>query len=457
MAQQFFYDGQIRRFLVQFIRAVSNFEVEFGKDSNGTRTLQRVPVTYGDPSRQAAAILRGNSENIMNAVPAMAVYINALNYDISRMQEPNFVSKMNIRERQYDPTTGLYNGNQGDSYTVERLMPVPYKLTLKLDIWSSNTEQKMQIIEQIATLFNPSLEIQSTDNYIDWASLTYIILTDMQWTSRSIPANADESIDIASLTFEMPIWISAPAKVKRLGVIQKFIASIYDEQGNLSEDTVLENLVARRITTPLNYGVYYTSDRSGNYLRLLKPQEIAKQDGSLIKVSPPETWQAVIEMYGTLVTGQSEIRLALPTDTELIGSIAYHPTDPSILLFDPNMDTMPSNTLPAVNAIINPINVIVDSNLLSPTTGTRYLLTDSIGNENNVETSQVWGGLVAHANDIIQYNGSEWYVSFASENNTESMEYVTNTNTGSQYRWNGSEWVKSVEGVYRGGDWSLVI
>lgn len=97
MSQQFFYDGQIRRFLVQFMRAVSNFEVEFGKDSDGTRTLQRVPVTYGDPSRQAAAILRGNSENTLNAVPAMAVYISGLDYDISRMQEPNFISKMHLR------------------------------------------------------------------------------------------------------------------------------------------------------------------------------------------------------------------------------------------------------------------------------------------------------------------------------------------------------------------------
>ena len=33
----------------------------------------------------------------------------------------------------------------------------------------------------------------------------------------------------------------------------------------------------------------------------------------------------------------------------------------------------------------------------------------------------------------------------------------TNTNTGIQYRWTGSEWVKSVEGLYRGGEWSIII
>ena len=452
MSQQFFYDGQIRRFLIQFMRAVSNFEVEFGKDSDGTRTLQRVPVTYGDPSRQAAAILRGNSENTLNAVPAMAVYISGLDYDISRMQEPNFVSKMHLREREYDSETGLYTGNQGDSYTIERLMPVPYKLTAKLDIWTSNTEQKMQIIEQIATLFNPSLEIQSTDNYVDWASLTYIILTGLIWSSRAIPSGANEEIDVATMTFEMPIWISSPAKVKRLGIIQKVIASVYDEQGNLSEDTTLSNLVTRVITTPLNYGVYYSS----NQLKLLKPQEIAQEDGTIIKVSPPETWRAVIEMYGTLIIGSSEVRLALPTGSELVGIITYHPTDPTILLFDPDEDTLPSNTLTAINAVINPLNVDVDSLLVSPSANTRYLLTDNIGSYNNVVGSSAWGDLVAETNDIIQYDGYIWRVVFESKN-SHNIEYVTNTNTNTQYRWTGSEWVKSVEGVYRGGDWSLVI
>ena len=99
MATQFFYDGQIRRFITQFIRMMSNFQVEFGKDRNGNLTLQRVPVYYGDASRQAATILRGGSENVLNAVPAMAVYISGLAYDQTRMQEPYFVSKLNIRTK----------------------------------------------------------------------------------------------------------------------------------------------------------------------------------------------------------------------------------------------------------------------------------------------------------------------------------------------------------------------
>ena len=97
----------------------------------------------------------------------------------------------------------------------------------------------------------------------------------------------------------------------------------------------------------------------------------------------------------------------------------------------------------------------MDSSLTSPVTGTRYILTDHIGAEDNQNYS-VWGDVVAHTNDIIQYDGTRWIVVFDSSESTE-VEYITNTNTGVQYRWTGTTWVKSVEGLYRGGEWSLAI
>ena len=265
--QQFFYDKQIRRYITQFIRMVSNFQVEFGKDRNSNTTLQRVPVIYGDSSRQAAAILKQNSENYLNSTPAMAVYIAGMDYDRSRIMNPTYVDKMNLRERYYDSQTGQLATTQGDTFTVERLMPVPYKLTLKLDIWTSNTEQKLQILEQICTLFNPALEIQSTDNYVDWTSITYVLLSQVNWSSRTVPVGTDTNIDIATLTFELPIYISAPALVKTLGVVQKIIASIYDADGNI--DTAIydeTNLLSRQYLTPLDYGVILLNDE----LRLVK-------------------------------------------------------------------------------------------------------------------------------------------------------------------------------------------
>jgi hypothetical protein len=277
MAVQFFYDEQIRKFLLQFIRMVSNFQVQFGTIDAATSkfALQTVPVFYGDASRQAQHILKGMSENAMSTVPAMAVYITGLQYDRERMQEPFHISKLHIRQRRFDPDTGIPTSEQGESYTVERHMPVPYRLTLKLDIWTSNTEQKLQLIEQLCTLFNPSLEIQSTDNYIDWTSLSVVNLTDVSWDSRVVPLGTEEPISVATMTFDIPIWISPPAKLKKLGVVQKVISSIFDSTpSNVPREAINdpELLLTRRLWVPMRYGIMY----SGNTLQLIKYDDVVQ-------------------------------------------------------------------------------------------------------------------------------------------------------------------------------------
>lgn len=458
--QDFFYSGQIRRFLAQFIRMMSGFQVEMGKDKNGNVMLQRVPVFYGDQSRQAATILKNNSESMLSAVPCMATYISGMRYDQNRVQEPYHVSKMNLRQRSYDPITGEYGTTQDSAYTVERLMPVPYTMTLKLDIWTSNTMQKHQLFEQFGVLFNPSMEIQNTDNYIDWTSLSVVNRTDIQWTSRSVPMMADESIDIMSLTFEIPIWITGPAKVKQLGVVKKIIASVFDETGTLSQDAMLEgNLMARKFLTPLGYNCLY----SGNTLQLLKKNELVNAEGNG-KIGTPDQWQPLIDVYGTIESGVTQARLqtyasfdettAETIYSEIIGTVAYHPTDPTMMLFNPDIDTLPANTLIPIDAIIEPQNVTLDSSILTPSIGTRLLILQDIGAAGS--TSTAWGDLVAHANDIIEYSNSGWIVSLNSSVHT-AQEYVTNLKTNTQYKWTNHQWTKAVEGLYQEGSWSLVI
>jgi len=471
--QQFFYDAQIERFLAQFIRMVSGFQVEFGADRQGNKTLQRVPVYYGDGSRQVAAIINNMSENALPTVPAMTVYINGITYDRDRVQEPNFVGKMQIRQRAFNEDTMEYENRQGNAFTIERLMPVPYTIDLKLDIWTSNTKQKLQLLEQLLILFNPALEIQSTDNYIDWTSLSVVYLESPTWTSRSVPIGPDNPIDIATLTFKLPVWISPPAKVKKLGVIQKIIASIHDSDGNLSTDVYSEaNLMGlRQYFTPLDYGVLLI----GNQLTLLKVQDIETPrepnvttdnpaETASTKVGTPDQWRNLVNIYGSLENGVSQVRL-LQQDgvTEVVGTVSYHPTNATILLFNPDIDTYPTNTLPAINAIIDPQRVTIDASITAPATGTRYLILNDVGSFDNTPGSgaSAWRGsngqdLVAHANDVIQFNGTNWSVVFDSR--TESnVQYVSNLTTGTQYKWSGTQWVKSWEGEYKGGLWTLVI
>lgn len=454
----FFYSGQIRRFLQQFIRLLNNFQVEIQGDSPGTRSLLQVPIYYGDSSRQAATILRNNSENSLSAVPAMSVYIDGLKYDQTRLQEPFHVSKMYIRERARG-VDGNYTSEQGDLLTVERLMPVPYILSLKCDIWTSNTEQKLQLLEQIAVLFNPSLEIQSTDNYVDWASLTYITLTGTTFSSRSIPVGTDDPIDVATLTFEMPIWLSAPAKVKRMGVIQKIIGGIWDSAGTIDHvngtfDISASTLLARQAYTPIDHNILYI----GNTLRLFPSSQQSAFIPSDNFAVPAADWEIYLRNFGKITNGISQIRLS-QDDITIVGTVALHPTDAGLLLFTPIIDTLPANNLSAVNAIIDPRNISVNNTLISPAQGTRYLILADIGAANE-PGALIWNRsgfptLVARANDIIEYTGTHWTVSFDSQGTTD-VKYVTNLTTNIQYKWKDSQWSKSVEGRYGAGAWSFV-
>jgi hypothetical protein len=459
MAVQFAYDGQIRRFVLQFIRMLSNFQVEFGQDSSGNTTLQTVPIYYGDVSRQAAMILKGNSENTLNAVPAMATYISALTYDRDRVLNPYYERASAVRQQTFDPITQTYTGTQDGVYTVERLMPAPYKLQMKVDFWTSNTEQKHQLWEQISPLFNPALEIQSNDNYLDWTSLSAVFLTDTIYTSRTIPTGGDDSaIDVMTFTFEMPIWISLPAKVKKMGVVAEIIASLYNSSGELSEDltTTLEGLVSQQRFSPLSYDILYL----GNALTLYA--QGTNEDGDVV-YGNKLPWKSIVNVYGTLQNGISQVRLKFELSDgphEIVGTVAYDPTDVTNLLFTPISSTLPANTLNGVNAIIDPRTVAVTNNILSPTVGTSYLILNPIGDD-NTEGAIAWAGeagtnLIARANDIIQWNGSYWTVLFDSNQET-NVQYVTNLNTTTQYRWTGESWVKSYEGLYKAGSWSLVI
>jgi hypothetical protein len=79
-----------------------------------------------------------------------------------------------------------------------------------------------------------------------------------------------------------------------------------------------------------------------------------------------------------------------------------------------------------------------------------------MGNSAGGGPSTAWGDVVADVNDIIEYDGSDWAVSFDASTSTTNVQFVTNITTTIQYRWTGSEWVKSYQGLYPGGNWSIV-
>ena len=397
---QYFYDGQIRRYLTQIIRLLSNFVVRYGDG-----TLVRVPVMYGDADRQAASIINQNSENTLPATPKIAVYVTDFDLARDRLGDATYVGKMHFRERAVDEDTGMYTNEQGKNYTVERLMPTPFTLTVKVDIWSANTEQKLQILEQILVLFNPSLEIQTTDNYVDWTSLSVVELGDVVFSSRTIPTGTNSAIDVASLTLTTPVWISPPVKVKKLGIVTSIINNIFstidpgpaDYIDGLGVDPNVgvrspSNFLTEEIVTVGNYDIFV----EGSTARLIN-----NETGASTYLS----WKMVTDQYpGTFTPGLSKIYLIQADATEVVGTLSIHPQDDTVMVAAWDADTFPSNNYIDSSGNIEGIDTgynsatgrgtfdaVIDPSAFNPkrpnkettdqpiTQGIRYLIIESIG------------------------------------------------------------------------------
>jgi hypothetical protein len=514
---QHFYDGQIRRYITQIVRLMSNFSYKDGKGK-----LTEIPVMYGDLTRQVANIIRENSENKIPSAPRMAVYITGIEQDLNRMADSSYVNKLNIRERAYDADGNEYLNTDGKNYTVERLMPTPYTLSLSVDIWSSNTDQKLQILEQILMLFNPSLEIQTTDNYIDWTSLSVVNLTGTTFSSRSIPVGTESEIDIATLNFQTPIYISPPIKVKRLGVITTIVQSIFNETAgtieldlsrpllqayqdrnfptadtrtSISKDsgaTVNDTDASARVavlptdgikefkkdpsilktdadvvinTSHDNYGILVLTENQSSSAKLVRKGVVGAETWFGYLKSMPFDFDGTGSLSGT------EVRL-LRTDwsTEIVGYVQINPSDNSELIINWDSDTLPSDTVfYGPNGDRNKIDYIIDPQRTNPTdlksSNPRILLLGNINDSSNTSNAgydgpDAWKNtngtdFVASANDIVEWDGTTWHIVFNASEEDSTIVYTTNLNTGVQYKYDQDEWILSVDGEYPVGTWRL--
>ena len=460
------------------------------KTGGATPEERHVPVSYGDMTRQVAALIKENSENKLSTVPKIACYITGLEMDTTRLSDASFVSKVNIRERHWDqtPTGREYNRYQGGTYTVERLMPTPYKLSMKADIWTNNTEQKLQLLEQILVLFNPSLEIQTTDNYLDWTSLSVVDVKNINFSSRTIPQGADTEIDVASLEFSMPIFITPPAKVKKLGIVQTVISNVFTEQGDVVD---LENLIFNKSagnfgTTTNRFRVLLYKSNTGNPNDLVYDLTLVDPGAAVLalgldqrayKNGEPVDWNTILELQGP-IGPLNQIWFTQPSGFDMIGQFAINPLDPTILSvsFAADPDVIPANTLiPSTITGVSPrgsVDAIIDPYKFNPLTtfgshteiplAIRYLMLDDVNpNGVNEDGPDAWKSSagedpIIKANSIIEWNGTDW-VTVLDPATASVPTYVQNLRTGIKYRWDGEQWLKAFEGEYGPGYWGFVV
>ena len=464
----FWYDGQVRRYLVQFMRIFSNIKIRNGPDANGLYTIQRIPILYGDPSWMVAQLIKGASENTLMPSPIFSAYIDSLKMNDNRRQDSQYVGKVSTIEREFNKTSKVYGPGPGVRQDIERYMPVPWDITFKLDCWTTNTTTKLQIFEQIAVIFNKSIQLQQNDNILDWTSIFEVWLEDFTWTNRSIPQGTEQDRDVMSFKFLVNAWINPPAKLKRSGLIAEIVTHVYDvanvdsirvdAAGEYDPFTCFGGIPIQIVTTEGNYKISVTRNGPNEEITLLN---------KFGQIDPTLEWQSLIQKYGQITTNITKIRLKLDpnldvTDSDIIGSITEDPLHKNILFFNVDIDTLPANTILPILEIIDPTEVSPGNGLPIAIAGTRYLITshNSVREEPAIPpgvSTSPWGqNIVAYPNDIIEFNGVKWVTIFDSRNST-GKNYVVNNANATQYTYDSTtkEWTYSYLGIYAEGYWRI--
>ena len=479
MALSYYYDAQCRRYVEQVQRVFSHFQILVGIDTYGNEQFYRVPCVYGDPSRMAAHILRNNSENTTLPVPFIAIYDADLEMAPDRRQNPTHVDKRQVIEREFDRNTNEYSEQDGYRYTVERYMPIPYNMTFNVDVWYTQTDHKLQICEQIMMLFNPDINIQTSINALDWTGLTTLDMTGMTWNSRGVPIGIDDGMRITTFNFNVPIWINPPAKVKQQKIIHQIITDLYTATledklcaGNNSLEgiptTSPENLL--EIFSSSNFASRLVITPGNHYIEVIDGEiKLLGQDQSEINFDTglPYKWRDLIEQYDAqLVDNISLLRLRPISDLEVvdfdfIGRISYHPTDDNRLIWTADLETIPADTLTVVDAIIDPDRNIPGADLNSgglpiAANNQRYII--GANDIRPLAQGDIWSNIDADLNDIIEFNGGVWSVSFDASAATGD-EHTTNSFTGKKLKFDFAlqDWIIIPDGVWKPGFWRLAL
>lgn len=222
----YFYNEQVRTYIKQFLRVFTGIQVQYGvdRDEDGNLDRRAVNVVYGDMDRVIANVLTQNGDFTNKSLPLISGYMRNISLTPERRKPRQHVE--NVPYTKEDGSTGVSS----------RLMSIPYQLNMELAIWTSNTDQSLQILEQILLMFNPQLIFQKSENIHDWSYLVKAELTGIN-NEANYPAGTDSRMKIDTLNFDVDIWLNYPMSEYQ-SVIEQASLTAHDDGISIDDVTV---------------------------------------------------------------------------------------------------------------------------------------------------------------------------------------------------------------------------
>ena len=153
MLGQQFYHETIRNVIVAFGTMFNNVQIVRKNNSGEVIQAMKVPLAYGPQQKYLTRLDQDPSVSAATAItlPRLGFEIGALTYDAGR--------KLNRVQKFKKVKSSSSDSNKLDT----QFMPVPYNLEVTLYAMAKNSDDALQIVEQILPFFQPDYTLTLND------------------------------------------------------------------------------------------------------------------------------------------------------------------------------------------------------------------------------------------------------------------------------------------------------
>jgi len=200
MLGQQFYHETMRKVVVAFGTIFNNINIVRTNSSGEIIQSMKVPLAYG-PKQKFLTRLREDpnlNKKVALTLPRIGFEISGISYDASR--------KLNSIQK-FKKTNNSEDGKTLSS----QYMPVPYNMYFELVVMAKQSDDALQIVEQILPFFQPDYTITLNDNSAMGTTRDVpIILSNVTYTDEYEGSFEDRRVLTYSLSFTAKFYLYGP-------------------------------------------------------------------------------------------------------------------------------------------------------------------------------------------------------------------------------------------------------
>ena len=150
MLGQYFYNESLRKTIIAFGSLFNDIQITRKDSSGSTVQTMKVPLAYGPKQKFITRLTAdpGATKQVALTLPRIGFEIQSFDYD------PNRKLNRTIRQKKVANTNDKKLKQMSTQYT-----PVPYNMNFELFIMAKNSDDGIQIIEQILPFFQPEYTV----------------------------------------------------------------------------------------------------------------------------------------------------------------------------------------------------------------------------------------------------------------------------------------------------------